>query len=483
MEQDLTQARRKKHFPFQEDFGPCTSVLWSGIWPRVFLQCRTTFWPGLPLSSVSSYSMNKLWARLYTSFQSVYSFSGDCFPLLSGFCPSPFFFPLNFMDGAHLWNFLFLQGGYLLSGGCFLLLSCRLSVSFPSPLFSLLVMFFYDHHLWNFSFCEYFLNGGSFLLLSDCLSATCPSPLFSLLAKFFLQMVPTYEIFLFVSEWISPPWWQLSSHSWLPFCFLSFSSLSSIAKYSRRYSIYCYRYTGLDTGHCIPGTVHRTVDTGQWTLDSGHWTADTGQWTLCTVHWTLDTGHWTLDTGHWTPDTGNWTLDTGHWTLDTGHWTLDTGHWTPDTGHRTLDTGHCTSDTAHWVVTGHCALDCGHWPQTLDLGHWAFDSGYYSYNRHWKLDNGLCILDTGNRQKPETDRKLMLDSWNWNWTLDKVLGTRHWTLETGHWTLDNGHWTLDTGHRTLYTGLWSLDTGLWTLDIGHWTFDSSYYNWTLDFGN
>jgi hypothetical protein len=31
VEQDLTQAGRKKHFPFQEDFGPCTSALWSGI--------------------------------------------------------------------------------------------------------------------------------------------------------------------------------------------------------------------------------------------------------------------------------------------------------------------------------------------------------------------------------------------------------------------------------------------------------------------
>jgi hypothetical protein len=31
VEQDLTQARSKKHFPFQEDFGPCTSLLWSGI--------------------------------------------------------------------------------------------------------------------------------------------------------------------------------------------------------------------------------------------------------------------------------------------------------------------------------------------------------------------------------------------------------------------------------------------------------------------
>jgi hypothetical protein len=38
----------------------------------------------------------------------------------------------------------------------------------------------------------------------------------------FLQMVPTFP---FCLEWISPPWWQLSSHSWLPFCFLSFSSL------------------------------------------------------------------------------------------------------------------------------------------------------------------------------------------------------------------------------------------------------------------
>jgi hypothetical protein len=40
IEHGLTQARSNKHFPCQEDFGPCTSWLWSGIWPWDFLQCR-----------------------------------------------------------------------------------------------------------------------------------------------------------------------------------------------------------------------------------------------------------------------------------------------------------------------------------------------------------------------------------------------------------------------------------------------------------
>jgi hypothetical protein len=31
LEHVLTLFRNKKHFPFQEDFGPCTSRLWSGI--------------------------------------------------------------------------------------------------------------------------------------------------------------------------------------------------------------------------------------------------------------------------------------------------------------------------------------------------------------------------------------------------------------------------------------------------------------------
>ncbi len=202
----------------------------------------------------------------------------------------------------------------------------------------------------------------------------------------FLQLVPTYEIFFFVSEWISPPWWQLSSHSWLPFCFLSFSSPSSTAKYSRRYSIYYYHT--LDTGHWTLDTVYWswTLDTGHWTLDTGHWTLDTGH--LALVHWTLDTGHRTLDTGHWTPDTVHRTLFTGHWTPDTVHRTLYTGHCTPDTVHRTLYTGHCTPDTVHRTLyTGHCTPDIVHRTRTLDfdIGHWTFDSGYYN-----------LTLDTGN---------------------------------------------------------------------------------------
>jgi hypothetical protein len=98
-------------------------------------------------------------------------------------------------------------GGYLLCGGSSILLSGRLSVSFPSPLFSLIVKFFKKELCppLKFSLCfwvdnGYPLIGGRYLLLSGCLSTTCPSPLFSLLAKFFLQMVPTYEIFLFLFQ-------------------------------------------------------------------------------------------------------------------------------------------------------------------------------------------------------------------------------------------------------------------------------------------
>ncbi len=100
---------------------------------------------------------------------------------------------------------------YLFNGGCFLLLSCHLSVSFLSPHFSLLVMFFYEDHLWFF-----FIKVNISLMVAAFWMPFCYlsfSSLFTSCQVFFLQMVPTYEIFLFVSEWISPPWWQLSSHS------------------------------------------------------------------------------------------------------------------------------------------------------------------------------------------------------------------------------------------------------------------------------
>jgi len=36
IEHVLTLSRSKKHFPCQEDYGPCTSRLWSGIQHWVF---------------------------------------------------------------------------------------------------------------------------------------------------------------------------------------------------------------------------------------------------------------------------------------------------------------------------------------------------------------------------------------------------------------------------------------------------------------